>query len=296
MKSNIQLIEARKSHDYRTILSHSPGEHLIFACDFHIDEIENGERLQGGYRKGRVINIDHHAPDERMYCHVTSTQLATEWAKECGILDSSSVVFIDHTDCDSILSSAILAGILPPNPLFVEAALGADHTGERNDIAEVLQALDPWRDFALSIRNLDFMLQGCELDPAVKEAMRQRQDKRESLHEKLKQEIQIINKTALLIVEDCLDAVDLVRIFPDVAMIVHARPDKTGSSRWTMKIRLGQAAPAGLMLDKRKIQVFDPNYGGRWNAGSNGRGGGTSLDPRTYVLKLFDALKFSLRD
>jgi len=63
-----------------------------------------------------------------------------------------------------------------------------------------------------------------------------------------------------------------------------------------MKIRLGQAAPAGLMLDKRKIQVFDPNYGGRWNAGSNGRGGGTSLDPRTYVLKLFDALKFSLRD
>lgn len=31
------------------------------------------------------------------------------------------------------------------------------------------------------------------------------------------------------------------------------------------------------------ILVCDPHYGGRWNAGSNGRGGGTHIPPRIYA-------------
>ena len=37
--------------------------------------------------------------------------------------------------------------------------------------------------------------------------------------------------------------------------------------------------------NQHKIKLFDPNYGGRWNAGSNGRGGGTSLEPRNICSK-----------
>ena len=47
-----------------------------------------------------------------------------------------------------------------------------------------------------------------------------------------------------------------------------------------------QAAPAGFSLLELGIEDFDPGFGGRWNAGANKRGGGSSLSNQEYVDNL----------
>jgi hypothetical protein len=58
-----------------------------------------------------------------------------------------------------------------------------------------------------------------------------------------------------------------------------------------MKLRLGLAAPPGLTLQRLGVQAFDPRYGGRWNAGSNKRGGGTDIPPERYAQLVADRLQ-----
>lgn len=53
------------------------------------------------------------------------------YVKEEGIASPADCVVINHTDCDSVLSSAIIRGILPPEKRFGDAAIAADHTGEK---------------------------------------------------------------------------------------------------------------------------------------------------------------------
>ena len=52
------------------------------------------------------------------------------------------------------------------------------------------------------------------------------------------------------------------------------------------RTRLGITAPKGLALNKIGISEFDPNWSGRWNAGSNRRSGGTKLPMDEYVINL----------
>ena len=51
-------------------------DQLIFACDFQVQDIELGTVVPGGYRVGNVINIDHHAPTDRMRQHEYAVRLA----------------------------------------------------------------------------------------------------------------------------------------------------------------------------------------------------------------------------
>jgi hypothetical protein len=53
-----------------------------------------------------------------------------------------------------------------------------------------------------------------------------------------------------------------------------------------VKLRLGGRRVPGLTLHTLRVDDWDPRFGGRWNAGSNGRGGGTSLRPRDYAERL----------
>ncbi len=39
------------------------------------------------------------------------------------------------------------------------------------------------------------------------------------------------------------------------------------------------------------MQAVDSNYGGRWNAGSNKRGGGSAVDPETYISSVIERVK-----
>jgi hypothetical protein len=62
-------------------------------------------------------------------------------------------------------------------------------------------------------------------------------------------------------------------------------------SRWVMKLRLGLGAPPGTTLQRLGIKEFDPAYGGRWNAGSNKRGGGTDISPEVYARAVAERLR-----
>ena len=81
---------------------------------------------------------------------VSSANLALDWRAASANTPTESrkaaeqaVVVINHTDCDSILSSGIVSGLLDALPAYGRAALAADHTGEENAIADTLQALEP---------------------------------------------------------------------------------------------------------------------------------------------------------
>ena len=63
-------------------------------------------------------------------------------------------------------------------------------------------------------------------------------------------------------------------------------PNVANLDRWTVKLRLGKNAPPGLTLHSLRVTDWDPQYGGRWNAGSNGRGGGTTIESAWYASRL----------
>lgn len=143
-----------------------PWEAPIYACDFPVEGAED-DGSAGGLRLGRILNVDHHGDVERMRRPITSTHLAYDHLKKHGPIEAASWVVINHTDCDSVLSSAMLMGLISAKQKFVAASRCADHTGEENPIADLLQALDESRrgrrtddQYVESIRNLRLLLAG----------------------------------------------------------------------------------------------------------------------------------------
>lgn len=220
------FIPLRPCTDAEELERQCPEAATIHACDFYVTGAEHGIPEPGGFRIGRILNVDHHAPHPRMEQPVTSTGLAYEHLIAGGRPDPASYVIIHHTDCDSILSSAMLLGLLPADPDLVAASVAADHTGEENEIADLLQALDEGR-------------RG-----------------------------------------------DRTGVVPEAAVTMVASPNVADPARWTIKLRLGESAPPGLTLHALAITDWDPKFGGRWNAGSNGRGGGTHIEPELYAIRL----------
>ncbi|HEU4648850.1 MAG TPA: hypothetical protein VFS33_07285 [Gemmatimonadales bacterium] len=76
-------------------------------------------------------------------------------------------------------------------------------------------------------------------------------------------------------------------LLPGAGVIVTDSPHPDHPGRWIVKVRLGAAAPAGVSLGRLAItETIDPAYGGRWNAGSCKRGGGSALDPVAFAAAL----------
>ena len=71
----------------------------------------------------------------------------------------------------------------------------------------------------------------------------------------------------------------------DVRGVVIGYPHDKEPGSTAIKCRLGAGAQR-VSLQHLGINVFDPNYGGRWNAGSNSRGGGTPLSTAQWVAEL----------
>jgi len=63
----------------------------------------------------------------------------------------------------------------------------------------------------------------------------------------------------------------------------------------TIKLRLGNAAPAGLSLKELHLENYDKQYGGRWDAGANKRGGGTKIGLNEYAHAISLMLKEALK-
>ncbi len=152
----------------------------IFACDFYLTDAETWAEKAWGFQLGRVTNVDHHAPVARMRQHLSSTNLALLRVRQEGVVAAGSHIVLNHTDCDSVLSAAVLSGAVEPSDELGVAAIAADHTGEPNAIADLLQAVDALRDYDLSQRNLRLLLEDKPLEPVAQEALGSRHRKQRS--------------------------------------------------------------------------------------------------------------------
>ena len=116
---------------------------VVVVCDFSVSyATEPANPMLGALTNGNIINIDHHGNDPRLESRIiTSTTQAIEYVNRFGILPDDQHCVINHTDTDSILSSLIVRGIIPPESIFAEASIAADHTGAENPIADLLQAI-----------------------------------------------------------------------------------------------------------------------------------------------------------
>ncbi len=271
----------------------------VVACDFYVKGAEPAKRVTGGYRFGKVLNIDHHAPGAEMARQVSSTNLALERFRGRGPEPDDSLVVISHTDCDSVLSSGIMSGHLPPDDMFGDAAVAADHTGEPNDLADLLQGLDDCWDrqkprdplYFIDVARR-FVSEGeRSLDAAGQAALSDRRRKRLAAAAAVARgDVTVSNGLAFGLPTERLDGEFFPALLPDAVLIVLMTPRRADPSRWNTKIRLGPAAPAGSSLHQLGICEFDSAFGGRWNAGSNTRNLGTSTTPEEYKAELLKRL------
>jgi hypothetical protein len=74
-------------------------------------------------------------------------------------------------------------------------------------------------------------------------------------------------------------------LLPQARAIVLSTPHPDHADRRLVRVRLGQAVRAGESLHALPLNDADPAYGGRWNAGSNRRGGGTTLTAAAWVRR-----------
>jgi len=287
----IDLLPVFRAGNLDDLLARYPtGE--ILACDFYIAGAELGTPVPGGYRLGtRVLNIDHHAPTARMSRVISATNLALDWRAATANTPSESrqaaeqpIVVINHTDCDSILSSGIASCRLDALPGYGRAALAADHTGEENAIADALQALEPWRDVELSYATLRAVETGVALPEQAREALARWRYKRDcAAHYVAQGTVSSDGLMAFGILDAEIDGIFFPPLLPDAVLILLAVPKPNEVGCWVMKLRLGARAPEGFTIHDLHMTDFDRAYGGRWNAGSNARAGGTTIPPAQYA-------------
>ncbi len=279
----------------------------IYACDFYVTGIEReGKPFAGGYERGRIFNIDHHAPTREMERYVTSTMLALAAIRAGVVTDEPAYTVINHTDCDSILSSALVMGLVPAkstsfrdvSAALATASVNADHTGEADPIADLLQGLDEQRngdrtdsEYLESLRNLLLLLDGKPLEPAGELALRNRADERAQAEELVQSgRVRQDGHVAFGDLSDEIDGALFLPFLPDARVIMLVSRHPNDVEKRVVKLRLGKGALAGFTLNSLDIKAFDPAFGGRWNAGSDKRGGGTARSPSDYLLAVEEAI------
>ena len=265
----------------------------IYACDFAVVGAQHWKQRAWGYEQGRIRNIDHHADTPWMRRRISSANLALLRVAEAGTATADETVVINHTDCDSVLCAAILGGAVEPLPELGEAAIAADHTGEENAIADLLQALDERRDYGYSLQNLQRLLRDEPLGDEARRALAVRIAKRARAAELVAQgAFTVADKVAYVVMPEALDGELLPALLPGAWLIMLFSPRLNEPSRWNCKARIGNAAPPDFSLP-RVMQAVDSNYGGRWNAGSNKRGGGSAANPEIYIASIIERVKES---
>ena len=286
-KNPIILIQEFSKNNQDDLEGRFPNEKLI-VCDFYIENIEKkGVEDVGGYKNGNITNIDHHAQTLKMAKRISSTTLAIEYAQK-NKTKFPKIAIINHTDYDSILSSCIGQGILPSDNKFNNAAIAADHTGEKNGIADLLQSLKDERNIEFSLRNLELFIKGKTLEPRATELLQKRMTDRTRAIELVKSGLfKSINNIYYLLIEERIAAELLPSLIPNAEVILIASPMKNDSSKLELKIRLGINAPEGFCLNTLNL----PDFGGRWNAGNTKRFGGTSLPLEKYAILIWQKLE-----
>ncbi|MBA4294289.1 hypothetical protein C0431_15115 [bacterium] len=250
-------------------------------CDFHPKNLENiATPTVYGWSYDGIDVVDHHAPDRRFQKPISSGPLAIEYLKHHS---TAQEAIINHTDTDSIISSGIVTGLLPPLEVLADACIAADHTGEENEIADFIQELEDKRDFDLGINIISAFLDNKPLPQIALEAREIRKRQREIAFE-FASNAKIQGPIASIVTTETIDSVLLVPFLPETQIIVLTMPFRGDSKRAEVKLRLGRQAHTEMSLQNLNIQRFLKTYGGRWNAGSNRRGGGIDLTPADAEL------------
>ncbi len=258
----------------------------IFACDFSVEGAEKGELKTYGLEYQGIINVDHHSPIPEMRRRVSSTIFALRYGKLQGSVEVTDQIVINHTDCDSILTSMILGGYLPLEDRFGHAAISADHSGEEHKMADLLQAIEEERDICFSAQELYRFLKGEPISDKANFYIEKRYAERDKVKKLVEDgKIQFFENIAYVVLEQKIDAALLLPFLPEAVAIVLAAPMKD-SNKWNIKVRLGKNAPEGIYLNELSL----PNFGGRWNAGSTERSGGTPLNAQQYAKLLYNKI------
>jgi hypothetical protein len=282
----VTLIPLRSSESMQTLITQFPGEPLC-VCDFPIEGAEKWHRVAGGFQdpSGVILNIDHHAPHPDMFRFISSGNLAAHRVREHGIFNGRIVN--NHTDCDSVVTRLLIGGEIPPLSFFEDAVLAADHTGEAHPVADLLQALDIKRDLRFSTYNLGLLLTGQTLEPKAQKLLSRRHTAREATQHYVQSgKCEVMGGLGICHFDGELRNEFLPGLMPTIAVFLSVEPLTSQDMRQVMRLRLGKGAPEGMTLFDLGIDEFDPAYGGRWNAGSNSRGGGSVLPTKKYAERI----------
>lgn len=276
-----------------------PHEHELYVLDFPLIPAEKiqqittaeGELLGIRHIDSRITNLDHHIDNPAMWHRVSSVNLAAEYIREYGNVQNDTVV-IHHTDPDSVCSSIILVGthllgqdVVDSHPHLIKelvrAGNSADHTGEENDIADLIGAIEVKRDYQYSIQQLRRLLLGEALDIQASELMSMRRKEREIARQLVLEGAleNIGNGVMYAEFDHDVRAEFFPALLPNATAFVLASP--MAGDLWQIKTRTGLSAPEGLVLNRLDL----PSTNGRWNATATKRNGGWSgHDPREYAL------------
>ena len=282
-------------------------ETQIVVCDTNVSDffkeeegkepvmLDGAKPIDGGFQIDNVINIDHHFPTPEFSRIVSSTNLAIDYVRKHGPFKEGAIVVINHTDCDSILASAIMRGIIEPDDKYGEAAIAADHTGEPNEIADLLLALDGKRDVEFSLRNLQLLLYNKPLEEEAAVLLEARIGKREKAKNAVENLMKVTESGNVHYAElpKKIDGELFPSLIPEAKIIILTNPLEVKEGDTVVKVvkevkaRLGLGAPEGTNL-RTIMKKADPLFDGRWNAGSNGRNGGLDLntDMEDYIHRL----------
>lgn len=142
--TDIRMIEKKSRHGVEDLPA-PDAEGELFVADFYLRGAESWDAEPWGLEAPdhSVINVDHHARIPQMRRYVSSANLALELVKSRGRPDPDrDLVVVNHLDCDSVLTAGLLSGRLAPEARYGDAAIAADHTGQENEIADLLQGMD----------------------------------------------------------------------------------------------------------------------------------------------------------
>jgi hypothetical protein len=148
-----------------------------------------------------------------------------------------------------------------------------------------LQAIQDRRDPAYSYQQLQRLLQGQPLAAAADQALVKRRADREQLRQV---PFQQVDESGVYYAEltGRIDGEFASAVLPNAAVIVLASPMPDGSGKWEVKVRAGNQFPPSWSLQDLQLDSF----GGRWNAGSTKRHGGSNLGPEAYAQDVAERL------
>jgi hypothetical protein len=146
------LIEPREEYSSDELITAFPGR-PICCCGFRIawGESRSYSTPEGVILSEDLASVDNHRGlDTYPSQEITSTTIAIDYVRKHG-LGCEYVCIVNRVDADSVLSALIMSGVLKPSDEWVRASLAAEHTGEANPVADLLQSLEPDRDLDRSI-------------------------------------------------------------------------------------------------------------------------------------------------